>query len=175
METKWWQKSVVYQIYPRSFCDSNNDGIGDINGIRSKLDYLEKLGIEVIWLSPVYCSPNDDNGYDISDYYDISPEFGTLDEMKALLKEAKAHHIKIIMDLVVNHTSDEHKWFIEAKDKIKIANTVIIIFGEKGENNNPPNDLLSCFGGSAWAYDETSQEYYLHFFSKRQPDLNLGK
>lgn len=115
METKWWQKSVVYQIYPRSFCDSNNDGIGDINGIRSKLDYLEKLGIEVIWLSPVYCSPNDDNGYDISDYYDISPEFGTLDEMKALLKEAKAHHIKIIMDLVVNHTSDEHKWFIEAK------------------------------------------------------------
>lgn len=116
METKWWQKSVVYQIYPRSFCDSNNDGIGDINGIRSKLDYLEKLGIEVIWLSPVYCSPNDDNGYDISDYYDISPEFGTLDEMKALLKEAKAHNIKIIMDLVVNHTSDEHKWFIEAKE-----------------------------------------------------------
>lgn len=115
METKWWQKSVVYQIYPRSFCDSNNDGIGDINGIRSKLDYLEKLGIEVIWLSPVYCSPNDDNGYDISDYYDISPEFGTLDEMKALLKEAKAHNIKIIMDLVVNHTSDEHKWFIEGK------------------------------------------------------------
>ena len=171
METKWWQKSVVYQIYPRSFCDSNNDGIGDINGIRSKLDYLEKLGIEVIWLSPVYCSPNDDNGYDISDYYDISPEFGTLDEMKALLKEAKAHHIKIIMDLVVNHTSDEHKWFIEAKINKNSKYRDYYIW-RKGENNNPPNDLLSCFGGSAWAYDETSQEYYLHFFSKRQPDLN---
>lgn len=162
METKWWQKSVVYQIYPRSFCDSNNDGIGDINGIRSKLDYLGKLGIEVIWLSPVYCSPNDDNGYDISDYYDISPEFGTLDEMKALLKEAKAHNIKIIMDLVVNHTSDEHKWFIEAKINKNSKYRDYYIW-RKGENNNPPNDLLSCFGGSAWAYDETSQEYYLHF------------
>lgn len=171
METKWWQKSVVYQIYPRSFCDSNNDGIGDINGIRSKLDYLEKLGIEVIWLSPVYCSPNDDNGYDISDYYDISPEFGTLDEMKALLKEAKAHHIKIIMDLVVNHTSDEHKWFIEAKENKNSKYRDYYIW-RKGEKNNPPNDLLSCFGGSAWEYDEVSQEYYLHFFSKKQPDLN---
>ena len=171
METKWWQKSVVYQIYPRSFCDSNNDGIGDINGIRSKLDYLEKLGIEVIWLSPVYCSPNDDNGYDISDYYDISPEFGTLDEMKALLKEAKAHNIKIIMDLVVNHTSDEHKWFIEAKTNKNSKYRDYYIW-RKGEKNNPPNDLLSCFGGSAWEYDETSQEYYLHFFSKKQPDLN---
>ena len=171
METKWWQKSVVYQIYPRSFCDSNNDGIGDINGIRSKLDYLEKLGIEVIWLSPVYCSPNDDNGYDISDYYDISPEFGTLDEMKALLKEAKAHNIKIIMDLVVNHTSDEHKWFIEAKTNKNSKYRDYYIW-RKGEKNNPPNDLLSCFGGSAWEYDEVSQEYYLHFFSKKQPDLN---
>ena len=171
METKWWQKSVVYQIYPRSFCDSNNDGIGDINGIRSKLDYLGKLGIEVIWLSPVYCSPNDDNGYDISDYYDISPEFGTLDEMKALLKEAKAHNIKIIMDLVVNHTSDEHKWFIEAKTNKNSKYRDYYIW-RKGEKNNPPNDLLSCFGGSAWEYDETSQEYYLHFFSKKQPDLN---
>ena len=130
METKWWQKSVVYQIYPRSFCDSNNDGIGDINGIRSKLDYLEKLGIEVIWLSPVYCSPNDDNGYDISDYYDISPEFGTLDEMKALLKEAKAHNIKIIMDLVVNHTSDEHKWFIEAKENKNSKYRTVTLEGE---------------------------------------------
>lgn len=162
METKWWQKSVVYQIYPRSFCDSNNDGIGDINGIRSKLDYLEKLGIEVIWLSPVYCSPNDDNGYDISNYYDISPEFGTLDEMKALLKEAKAHNIKIIMDLVVNHTSDEHKWFIEAKTNKNSKYRDYYIW-RKGEKNNPPNDLLSCFGGSAWEYDEASQEYYLHF------------
>ena len=171
METKWWQKSVVYQIYPRSFCDSNNDGIGDINGIRSKLGYLEKLGIEVIWLSPVYCSPNDDNGYDISDYYDISPEFGTLDEMRALLKEAKAHNIKIIMDLVVNHTSDEHKWFIEAKTNKNSKYRDYYIW-RKGEKNNPPNDLLSCFGGSAWEYDEASQEYYLHFFSKKQPDLN---
>ena len=112
---KWWQKSVVYQIYPRSFYDSNGDGIGDINGIRAKLPYFVKLGVEVIWLSPVYCSPNDDNGYDISDYYDISPDFGTLDDMKALIREANGFGIKIIMDLVVNHTSDEHKWFIEAK------------------------------------------------------------
>ncbi len=168
---KWWHNAVVYQIYPRSFYDSNNDGIGDINGIREKLPYLEILGINVIWLSPVYCSPNDDNGYDISDYYDISPDFGTLNDMKALINEAKAHNIKIIMDLVVNHTSDEHKWFIEAKSSKDNKYRDYYIW-RSGDKNTPPNDLKSCFGGSAWEYDATTNEFYLHFFSKKQPDLN---
>lgn len=168
---KWWHNAVVYQIYPRSFYDSNNDGIGDINGIREKLPYLENLGINVIWLSPVYCSPNDDNGYDISDYYDISPDFGTLNDMKALINEAKAHNIKIIMDLVVNHTSDEHKWFIEAKSSKNNKYRDYYIW-RSGDKNTPPNDLKSCFGGSAWEYDATTDEFYLHFFSKKQPDLN---
>lgn len=168
---KWWHNAVVYQIYPRSFYDSNNDGIGDINGIREKLPYLENLGINVIWLSPVYCSPNDDNGYDISDYYDISPDFGTLNDMKALINEAKTHNIKIIMDLVVNHTSDEHKWFIEAKSSKDNKYRDYYIW-RSGDKNTPPNDLKSCFGGSAWEYDATTNEFYLHFFSKKQPDLN---
>ncbi|WP_346685893.1 alpha-glucosidase [Megamonas hypermegale] len=170
-EQKWWQKAVVYQIYPRSFYDSNGDGIGDINGIREKLPYLAKLGIGVIWLSPVYCSPNDDNGYDISDYYDISPDFGTLDDMKALIKEADNFSIKIIMDLVVNHTSDEHAWFIEAKSSKGSKHRDYYIW-RSGDENTPPNDLKSCFGGSAWEYDAKTGEYYLHFFSKKQPDLN---
>ncbi|WP_303997275.1 alpha-glucosidase [Megamonas hypermegale] len=170
-EQKWWQKVVVYQIYPRSFYDSNGDGIGDINGIREKLPYLTKLGIGVIWLSPVYCSPNDDNGYDISDYYDISPDFGTLDDMKALIKEADNFSIKIIMDLVVNHTSDEHAWFIEAKSS-KGSKYRDYYIWRSGDENTPPNDLKSCFGGSAWEYDAKTGEYYLHFFSKKQPDLN---
>lgn len=170
-EQKWWQKAVVYQIYPRSFYDSNGDGIGDINGIREKLPYLTKLGIGVIWLSPVYCSPNDDNGYDISDYYDISPDFGTLDDMKALIKEADNFSIKIIMDLVVNHTSDEHAWFIEAKSS-KGSKYRDYYIWRSGDENTPPNDLKSCFGGSAWEYDAKTGEYYLHFFSKKQPDLN---
>ncbi|HJF84706.1 MAG TPA: alpha-glucosidase [Megamonas hypermegale] len=170
-EQKWWQKAVVCQIYPRSFYDSNGDGIGDINGIREKLPYLAKLGIGVIWLSPVYCSPNDDNGYDISDYYDISPDFGTLDDMKALIKEADNFSIKIIMDLVVNHTSDEHAWFIEAKSS-KGSKYRDYYIWRSGDENTPPNDLKSCFGGSAWEYDAKTGEYYLHFFSKKQPDLN---
>ena len=170
-EQKWWQKVVVYQIYPRSFYDSNGDGIGDINGIREKLPYLTKLGIGVIWLSPVYCSPNDDNGYDISDYYDISPDFGTLDDMKALIKEADNFSIKIIMDLVVNHTSDEHAWFIEAKSS-KGSKYRDYYIWRSGDENTPPNDLKSCFGGSVWEYDAKTGEYYLHFFSKKQPDLN---
>ncbi|WP_304153235.1 alpha-glucosidase [Megamonas hypermegale] len=170
-EQKWWQKAVVYQIYPRSFYDSNGDGIGDINGIREKLPYLAKLGIGVIWLSPVYCSPNDDNGYDISDYYDVSPDFGTLDDMKALIEEADNFSIKIIMDLVVNHTSDEHAWFIEAKSS-KDSKYRDYYIWRSGDENTPPNDLKSCFGGSAWEYDAKTGEYYLHFFSKKQPDLN---
>ena len=171
MEIQWWHSSVVYQIYPRSFKDSNGDGIGDINGIREKLDYLKELGIDVIWLSPVYKSPNDDNGYDISDYYDIMDEFGTMEDMDNLLKEANERGIKILMDLVVNHTSDEHKWFIEAK-KSKDNEYRDYYIWRDSVDGNEPNDLGSTFSGSAWQYDETTGQYYLHLFSKKQPDLN---
>lgn len=171
MERKWWHSSVVYQIYPRSFNDSNGDGIGDINGIREKLDYLKELGIDVIWLSPVYKSPNDDNGYDISDYCDIIDEFGTMDDMEKLLKEANEKGIKILMDLVVNHTSDEHKWFIEAK-KSKDNKFRDYYIWRDPVNGHEPNNLGSCFSGSAWQYDESTDQYYLHLFSKKQPDLN---
>lgn len=171
MERQWWHSSVVYQIYPRSFKDSNGDGIGDINGIREKLDYLKEIGIDVIWLSPVYKSPNDDNGYDISDYYDIMDEFGTMEDMDNLLKEANERGIKILMDLVVNHTSDEHKWFIEAK-KSKDNEYRDYYIWRDSVDGNEPNDLGSTFSGSAWQYDETTGQYYLHLFSKKQPDLN---
>ncbi|WP_449390078.1 glycoside hydrolase family 13 protein [Clostridium sp. ETTB3] len=171
MERQWWHSSVVYQIYPRSFKDSNGDGIGDINGIREKLDYLKELGIDVIWLSPVYKSPNDDNGYDISDYCDIMDEFGTMEDMDNLLKEANERGIKILMDLVVNHTSDEHKWFIEAKKSKDNEYRDYYIWRDKVEGHEP-NELGSCFSGSAWQYDETTGQYYLHLFSKKQPDLN---
>ena len=171
MERKWWHSSVVYQIYPRSFNDSNGDGIGDINGIREKLDYLKELGIDVIWLSPVYKSPNDDNGYDISDYCDIMDEFGTMEDMEKLLKEANEKGIKILMDLVVNHTSDEHKWFIEAK-KSKDNKFRDYYIWRDPVDGHEPNDLGSCFSGSAWQYDESTDQYYLHLFSKKQPDLN---
>ena len=171
IKEKWWKKSVVYQIYPRSFCDSNGDGIGDINGIRSKLWYLKELGIDIIWLSPVYSSPNADNGYDISDYCGISPEYGTMDEMKALIDECENCGIKIMMDLVMNHTSDEHPWFIEAKQSKDNPYREYYIW-RKGEKGNLPNQLESCFGGSAWEYSEETKEYYLHFFHKKQPDLN---
>ena len=171
MERQWWHSSVVYQIYPRSFNDSNGDGIGDINGIREKLDYLKELGIDVIWLSPVYKSPNDDNGYDISDYCDIMDEFGTMEDMDNLLKEANEKGIKILMDLVVNHTSDEHKWFIEAKKSKNNEYRDYYIWRDPVEGQEP-NELGSCFSGSAWQYDETTDQYYLHLFSKKQPDLN---
>ncbi|OOM73141.1 alpha-glucosidase [Clostridium sp. BL-8] len=171
MEKKWWKESVVYQIYPRSFYDSNGDGIGDLRGIINKLDYLKELGIDVIWLSPVYKSPNDDNGYDISDYEDIMNEFGTMKDMEELIKEGKKRGIKILMDLVVNHTSDEHTWFIEAKKSKDNPYRNFYIWRDpvKGEE---PNDLKSTFSGSAWKYDEVSGQYYLHLFSKKQPDLN---
>ncbi|KGK14587.1 glucan 1,6-alpha-glucosidase [Vibrio navarrensis] len=172
METKWWHDAVVYQIYPRSFCDSNNDGIGDINGIISKLDYLQQLGVNVLWLSPVYKSPMDDNGYDISDYQDIAAEFGTMDEMKTLLAEAKQRDIKIVMDLVVNHTSDEHPWFIEAKKSKDNPYRDYYIWRDAKPDGSAPDELGSIFGGSAWQWDETTQQYYFHLFSKRQPDLN---
>ena len=171
MERKWWHDSIVYQIYPRSYMDSNNDGIGDLRGIISKLGYLRDLGIDVIWLSPVYKSPNVDNGYDISDYYDIMDEFGTMDDMKELINKAKEFNIKILMDLVVNHTSDEHKWFIEAK-KSKDNEYRDYYIWRDSVDGNEPNDLGSTFSGSAWQYDETTGQYYLHLFSKKQPDLN---
>ncbi|PLS36712.1 glucohydrolase [Carnobacterium maltaromaticum] len=168
---KWWQSSVVYQIYPRSFQDSNGDGVGDIAGITSRLEYLEKLGIDVIWLSPVYQSPNDDNGYDISDYEAILPEFGTMADMDELIREAKQRGIQIIMDLVVNHTSDEHPWFKEAK-KSKTNPYRDYYIWRDPVNGGPPNDLQSIFSGSAWEFDKETNQYYFHLFSKRQPDLN---
>lgn len=171
VKEKWWKSSVVYQIYPRSFCDSNGDGVGDINGIRSKLWYLKELGIDVIWLSPVYASPNADNGYDISDYYGISPEYGSMEDMKTLIQECENCGIRILMDLVVNHTSDEHPWFVEAKKSKDNPYRDYYIWRE-GEKGSPPNELESCFGGNAWEYSEETGEYYLHFYHKKQPDLN---
>ena len=171
MNRAWWKESVIYQIYPRSFCDSNGDGIGDLNGIRTKLDYLQTLGINAIWLSPIYKSPNDDMGYDISDYQDIMTEFGTLEDFDALLKEAHEHGIKIVMDLVVNHTSDEHKWFIESRSSRFNDKRDYYIWREP-KDGKEPNNWGSCFSGSAWQWDETTQMYYLHCFSKKQPDLN---
>lgn len=171
MEKKWWQNSVVYQIYPRSFCDSNGDGIGDINGIRSKLWYLKELGIDVIWLSPVYQSPNDDMGYDISDYRAIMKEFGTMEDYDCMLGEAHALGIKIMMDLVVNHTSDEHALFVESRKSKDNPYRDFYIWRD-GKNGKEPNNWGSCFGGSAWQYDEETDQYYLHLFSKKQPDLN---
>ncbi|WP_312096311.1 alpha-glucosidase [Niallia sp.] len=171
MEKKWWQTSVVYQIYPRSFQDSNGDGIGDLKGIINRLDYLQKLGIDVIWLSPVYKSPNDDNGYDISDYEEIMDEFGTMADMDELIATANEKGIKIVMDLVVNHTSDEHKWFIEAKKGKDNPYRDYYIWRDP-VNGEVPNELKSTFSGSAWEFDEDSGQYFLHLFSKRQPDLN---
>ncbi len=167
----WWKEAVIYQIYPRSFADSNGDGIGDLNGITSHLDYLEKLGIDVIWLSPVYKSPNDDNGYDISDYQDIMTEFGTMEDFDRMLAEAHRHHIKIVMDLVVNHTSDEHKWFIESRKSKDNPYRDYYIWKDP-KDGHEPNNWESCFSGSAWQFDEATGQYYLHCFSKKQPDLN---
>ncbi|TVX89738.1 glycoside hydrolase family 13 protein [Paenibacillus agilis] len=170
-EVKWWQTAVIYQIYPRSFQDSDGDGVGDLRGIINRIDYLKLLGITAIWLSPVYKSPNDDNGYDISDYQDIMDEFGTMADMDELLAKANEAGIKIIMDLVVNHTSDEHKWFIEAK-KGKDNEYRDYYIWRDPVNGDVPNGLGSIFSGSAWELDEASGQYFLHLFSKRQPDLN---
>lgn len=172
MEKKWWKESVVYQIYPRSFCDSNGDGIGDLNGITSKLDYLKELGVDVIWLSPVYKSPNDDNGYDISDYQDIMDEFGTMEDFDRMLATAHEKGIKIMMDLVVNHTSDEHKWFIESRKSTDNPYRDYYIWRPAKEDGSLPNNWGSCFSGPAWEYDKTTDMYFLHLFSKKQPDLN---
>lgn len=171
MQKNWWKEGGVYQIYPRSFYDSNGDGIGDLKGIIEKLDYLKDLGIDIIWLSPVYESPNDDNGYDISDYHKIMDVFGTMEEFDELLAEVHARKMKLIMDLVVNHTSDEHQWFQEAR-KSKESPYRDYYIWRQGKNGNEPNNWKSNFGGSAWEYDEATDEYYLHLFSKKQPDLN---
>ena len=172
MEKHWWQEVVVYQIYPRSFKDSNGDGIGDLRGIIEKLDYLQTLGIGAIWLSPVYKSPNDDNGYDISDYEDIMDEFGTMADMEELIAEADKRGIKIVMDLVVNHTSDEHHWFIESRKGKDNSYRDYYVWADPAEDGGAPTALQSIFLGSAWKYDETSGQYYLHLFSQKQPDLN---
>ncbi len=171
MTKKWWKEAVVYQIYPRSFMDSNGDGIGDLNGIISKLDYLKDLGVQVVWLCPVYQSPNDDNGYDISDYREIMNEFGTMQEWETLLSEMHRRGLKLIMDLVVNHTSDEHKWFVESQ-KSKDSPYRDYYIWRDGNGDAPPTEWQSYFSFDAWQYDETTKQYYLHLFSKKQPDLN---
>ncbi len=177
LDKKWWKKEVGYQIYPRSFYDSNNDGIGDLNGITEKLDYLKNLGITLIWVCPIFKSPMDDNGYDISDYYDVNPEFGTKEDLEKLIKEAEKRGIKVILDLVINHTSDEHEWFLEALKNPESKYRNYYIF-KRGENGLPPTNWRSHFGGSAWekvegeADEDGNEMYYLHLFTKKQPDLN---
>ena len=171
MKEVWWKEAVGYQIYPRSFKDSNCDGIGDLKGITSKLDYLKDLGINVIWICPMYKSPNDDNGYDISDYQDIMDDFGTMKDFDKLLEEVHKRDMKLIIDLVVNHTSDEHEWFIESRSSKDNPKRDWYIWRE-GRNGMEPNNWESIFKGSAWEYDKNTEEYFLHLFTKRQPDLN---
>ncbi len=173
-KTRWYKNAVVYQIYPRSFMDSDGDGIGDLNGITEKADYIKSLGVDAVWLSPCYKSPNDDNGYDISDYCDIMDEFGTMQDFDRMLQAFHDRGIKVLMDLVVNHTSDEHNWFQESrKSKDNPYRDFYIWRDGKGhDKKNPPNNWRACFGGSAWEYDETTEQFYLHLFSKKQPDLN---
>ena len=169
-DTKWWKERIVYQIYPMSFCDSNGDGIGDLQGIISKLDYLKKLGVGVLWLSPVYPSPNEDNGYDISDYCGIHPDYGTLEDMDELLRQAHERDIKIILDLVINHTSKAHEWFQKSRQRIEPYTDYYI--WKKGKKGKKPSNWTSFFGEDCWEYDELRGEYYLHLFAKGQPDLN---
>ncbi|RSK25872.1 alpha-glucosidase [Bacillus sp. HMF5848] len=171
MKKIWWKEAVAYQIYPRSFMDSNGDGIGDIQGVISKLDYLKEFGIDVIWICPIYSSPNDDNGYDISDYQGIMPEFGTMEDFDQLLKEVHKRGMKLIMDLVINHTSDEHPWFIESRSSNDNPYRDYYIW-HPGKDGKEPNNWESIFGGSIWEYDEQTKEYYMHVFSRKQPDLN---
>ena len=170
-ERIWWKEAIVYQVYPRSFKDGNNDGVGDLRGIIQKLDYIQSLGVDAVWLNPIYKSPNDDGGYDISDYYSIQPEFGSMHDFDELLHGLHARKIKLIMDLVLNHSSDEHHWFQESR-KSKDNPYRSYYFWKPGKNGGPPNNWPSFFGGSAWQWDEASGEYYLHLFSRKQPDLN---
>lgn len=168
---KWWKESVVYQIYPISFMDSNGDGIGDLRGILSKLDYLQNLGVDVIWVCPIYKSPNHDNGYDISDYCDIMKEFGTMDDFDRLLSEMHSRGMKLMMDLVLNHTSHQHPWFIESRSSKDNPKRDFYIW-KKAKNGGPPNNWESYFSGTVWELDPVTDEYYLHLYSKYQPDLN---
>jgi len=171
MNKKWWKEAVVYQVYPRSFKDSNNDGIGDLRGIIEKIDHLDQLGVDAVWLNPVYKSPNDDNGYDISDYQAIMDEFGTMEDLEELMEQLQERDIKLIMDLVLNHSSDEHQWFKEScKSKDNPYRDYYI--WRDGKNGGPPNNWKAFFGGSAWKYDQKTDQYYLHLFSPKQPDLN---
>ncbi|XHJ03668.1 alpha-glucosidase [Staphylococcus epidermidis] len=172
MKRNWWKEAVAYQVYPRSFNDSNGDGIGDLPGLIEKLDYLENLGIDVIWLSPMYPSPNDDNGYDISDYKGIMSEFGTMDDFDQLLSSIHQRGMKLILDLVVNHTSDEHPWFIESKSSKASAKRGWYIWADPKPDGSEPNNWESIFNGSTWEFDESTKQYYFHLFSKKQPDLN---
>lgn len=171
MQKIWWKETVAYQVYPRSFQDSNGDGIGDLRGLISKLDYIQELGIDVIWICPMYKSPNDDNGYDISDYQDIMEDFGTMADFDELLQEVHNRGMKLIIDLVINHTSDEHQWFIESRSDKESEKRDWYIWRD-GKNGQEPNNWGSIFGGSAWQLDEKTGQYYLHIFSKKQPDLN---
>ena len=168
---EWWKKAVIYQVYPKSFLDTNGDGIGDLKGITAKLDYLSELGIDAIWLCPVYLSPQVDNGYDISDYLQIDPMFGTMEDMDLLISEAKQRNIQIIMDLVLNHTSDQHPWFRKAIQSPDSEFHDYYVFRD-GESSSPPNSMRACFGGSAWTYVPSLKQYYFHQFAEQQPDLN---
>ena len=170
--TAWWKRSVVYQIYPRSFCDSNGDGIGDLAGITAKLDHLRTLGVDVVWLSPICASPNDDNGYDISDYRAINPEFGSMADFDTMLAAMHARGIKLVMDLVVNHSSDEHRWFQEARKSRDNPCHDHYIWRDPRPDGSPPTNWEAAFNGSAWEWNPPTGEYYLHMFSKKQPDLN---
>lgn len=172
MKRNWWKEAVAYQVYPRSFNDSNGDGIGDLPGLIEKLDYLENLGIDVIWLSPMYPSPNDDNGYDISDYKGIMSEFGTMNDFDQLLSSIHQRGMKLILDLVVNHTSDEHPWFIESKSSKTNEKRDWYIWADPKPDGSEPNNWESIFNGSTWEFDESTKQYYFHLFSKKQPDLN---
>ncbi|WP_106769018.1 glycoside hydrolase family 13 protein [Paenibacillus faecalis] len=171
MQQKWWKEAIAYQVYPRSFMDSNGDGIGDLQGMISKLDYIKELGIDVIWICPMYKSPNDDNGYDISDYQDIMDEFGTMEDFDQLLDEVHSRGMKLIIDLVINHTSDEHPWFVESRSSRDNPKRDWYIWRD-GKNGAEPNNWESIFSGSAWKYDKETDQYYLHIFSEKQPDLN---
>lgn len=172
MNKQWWKEAVAYQVYPRSFNDSNNDGIGDLQGVIEKLDYIQDLGIDIIWLSPMYKSPNDDNGYDISDYQDIMDEFGTMEDFDQLLDGVHQRGMKLILDLVVNHTSDEHPWFIESKSSKDNPKRDWYIWKDPKADGSEPNNWESIFNGSTWEYDKATGQYYFHLFSKKQPDLN---
>ncbi len=172
MNKQWWKEAICYQVYPRSYYDANNDGIGDLQGVIKKLDYLKWLGIDVIWLSPMYDSPNDDNGYDIRDYKAIMAEFGTMADFDQLLKEVHARGMKLIIDLVINHTSDEHEWFVESRSSKENEKRDWYIWRDAKEDGSEPNNWASIFNGSAWEWDEETEQYYLHLFSKKQPDVN---